>query len=226
MALYDITRTCGHKEQVQIYGTNTRGQREWRAARLAEEPCADCRRAAHQQRNAAAAQVAAQSGLPALTGSERQIAWAESIRLAGLAQLADHATRAARAVEDPAARERVVAVLLHILTRIASAQTDARWWIDHRHRIPRAAWDGASDADRRAVQAAEVEPQPLDEPEPEPETPPSAQAAIGALRARGWTVAKIAAQCGVHRSTAYRWQSGQRTPTARNAAALTLLTRS
>lgn len=57
------------------------------------------------------------------------------------------------------------------------------------------------------------------EPEPEPTAP---QAAIGALRAAGWTVAKIAAEVGVHRSSVYRWSHGH-TPNPRNAAALALL---
>lgn len=225
MALYEITRSCGHTEEIQIYGSNTRGQREWRAQREAERPCADCARAAHQQRNAEAAAVAAASGLPALTGSPRQVAWAESIRLDGLAQLADHAARVTGHITDPAAQERTTSVVLRILTRIAEAHTDASWWIDHRRGIPAAAWDEATDADRAAVVAAEqVDPQPLDDQPAE--QPPAAQAAIAGLRAAGWTVAKIAAECGVHRSTVYRWASGRRTPNTRNAATLALLVRS
>ncbi|GAA0739251.1 helix-turn-helix domain-containing protein [Dactylosporangium roseum] len=226
MALYEIKRACGHTEEIQIYGTNTRGQHQWRADREAEKPCANCLAEQRRKQSSEAAQVAATSGLPALTGSDKQIAWAETIRLAGLASLEDYARRHTGHISDATTRARVTDTLLRILTRIASAHADARWWIDNRHNIGLYAWGEATDADRRAIQAAEAEPQQLDEAATEDNTPDTPQAAITTLRNSGWTIAKIAAECGVHRSTVYRWQSGQRTPNARNTALLAMLTRS
>lgn len=45
-------------------------------------------------------------------------------------------------------------------------------------------------------------------------------AAIREFRAAGWTVADIASDLLVHRSTVYRWQAGTRRPNAANLAAL------
>lgn len=222
MALYEISRSCGHTEEIQIYGSNARGQREWRAAREAEKPCRECITAARQQHSAESAKVAAESGLPTLTGSAKQTAWAESIRLQGLVDIEDYVQRITdRAALDPAARKRVADTLLRILQRIATGKADARWWINNRTRIPRAAWDEATGEDRAAVQAAEDGPG-----DDQPATPDTPQAAVAALRAAGWTVAKIAAEVEVHRSTVYRWAAGTRTPNARNRTVLDNLIRS
>lgn len=230
MARYTITRACGHTEDIQIYGTNVHGQREQRAAREAQLDCADCVAEERRKHNAEATRAAANFGLVAITGgSPKQNAWAESIRLAALADLDDHAHRLTTTIPDAAARVRVTDTLIRILIRIAEAHLDARWWIDNRANIGGACWREMTDADRRALQAAQVEPQPLDdEPgdEPTTEAPETPQAAIATLRANGWSAAKIAANLGVHRSTVYRWANGQHTPNARNSAALTNLTRS
>jgi DNA-binding transcriptional regulator YiaG len=221
MALYDITRTCGHSEQVQIYGTNSHGERERRAKWETTKPCSECPQAARDQANTEAARAASESGLPDLTGSPKQIAWAQSIRLAGLADLEGYARRPRRHVSD-AAHARMDEALYRILVRIAEAHAEAKWWIDNRGNIGAAAHDEMTDADRAEIAAASVEPQDLtDIADGGPATP---QAAIAALRAAGWSAAKVAADCGVHRSTIYRWAAGTRVPSARSAAALVSLT--
>ena len=232
MARYTIRRSCGHEDEVQIYGPNTRGQREWRARKLGEQPCDACRQAAHDTVNQRAAEMADTAGWPALTGTERQVPWAQTIR----------ADQIAAAVDDingnPRITDAVRGDVIKLITEILLRQTSAAWWLDNRRlRGVELARKVATDADRRQLAAlrevAAGRTQPVDDAEPadrqeppaqEPETPPSTtQAAIGALRAAGWTVAKLAAELGVHRSTVYRWQSGQRRPSARNAAALALL---
>lgn len=84
MALYDITRACGHDEEIQIYGTNSHGERERQAKYEATKLCADCYKEAMDRKrteeNAKAAQAAQDLGFPKLTGSDKQVAWAESIR--------------------------------------------------------------------------------------------------------------------------------------------------
>lgn len=42
MAKYTITHSCGHTAEHQIYGTNTHGEREKRAAYLETTLCAEC----------------------------------------------------------------------------------------------------------------------------------------------------------------------------------------
>ena len=71
--------------------------------------------------------------LPALTGSERQIEWADAIRhavaVAIEAQIADHRARPADAPTRFAADERWIAAARGEIVR----QTQATWWINHRN---------------------------------------------------------------------------------------------
>ncbi|MFE8034774.1 hypothetical protein [Thiohalocapsa marina] len=133
MAWTTVTHSCGHADRHQLYG---RGRdRDWRAERLAEEPCDACRRAEFEAKNADAAAANAAAGLPPLTGSEKQILWAESIRLLKIDQ-AHRAMIGALSTlelqmlfgdevdpEDPA---------IGIVVDALRAVTSARWWIDRR----------------------------------------------------------------------------------------------
>ncbi|MEU7590601.1 hypothetical protein AB0A95_30465 [Micromonospora sp. NPDC049230] len=146
MALTTITRSCGHPEQVQIHGSNTHGQRDRRAQRLASEPCAKCQSTGRAELNARAADVAEHAGWPQLTGSARQVGWAQTIRVDMLTALAD--TLAATA---PAS---VVGQVTSLYTAVLLRQTDAPWWIANKAR------DGArlaarlmTDADRAELAA-------------------------------------------------------------------------
>lgn len=63
------------------------------------------------------------SNLPALTGTEKQIAWAEQIRSKTLATVAAFFANAGLAGRPEAQQ------VYDLLDR----QTEARWWIDSRH---------------------------------------------------------------------------------------------
>lgn len=71
MAKYKITYKCGHTAEVQLYGKYA--DREKKIAWYATINCPDCD--ASEQREKAEA-----AGLPQLTGSEKQIAWANRLR--------------------------------------------------------------------------------------------------------------------------------------------------
>lgn len=73
MAKYTVTHTCGHTQDVNLFGKNT--ERDRRIAWLETQPCPECKRM--QELENAKEQA---SGLPELTGSERQIEWAMVIR--------------------------------------------------------------------------------------------------------------------------------------------------
>lgn len=75
---YEITHSCGHTKVHDIIGK--RDKREWRIGRLESEICADCLAEEHAKENARNAQKNAEAGLPELTGTPKQIAWAETIR--------------------------------------------------------------------------------------------------------------------------------------------------
>lgn len=72
---HTITHACGHTITHDIFGRvrDRDGKERW----LAERPCLSCCR---EGENAANAQAAAKAGLPALTGSEKQVAWATTVR--------------------------------------------------------------------------------------------------------------------------------------------------
>lgn len=65
------TYRCGHIGEINLYGS--RKEREWKATRIFSELCNNCK-------NAKATEKAKEVGLPELVGSERQVAWANTIR--------------------------------------------------------------------------------------------------------------------------------------------------
>ena len=71
MAKYTIPHSCGHSETVQLYGKHTDRSRYMDNAERRQ--CRDCY-------NASLVAKTADMGLPALTGSDKQVAWAETIR--------------------------------------------------------------------------------------------------------------------------------------------------
>lgn len=137
MAQYTVTHTCGHNHTHQIYGTNSRGQRDNRREWLATQPCPKCAKAAREAENAAknaeAAEANKAANLPTLTGTLKQIAWAESIRAEKLAYL--------KGLVSPEFKgylkyghyyvifEKVIANL--------TAMTNAAFWIDNRFDLNR-----------------------------------------------------------------------------------------
>jgi hypothetical protein len=82
MAKYSVTYTCGHSGVIQLYGKCK--DREWKLAREEEKLCPDCYLVKleedRKKQNAEAAQANQSAGFPQLEGTEKQIAWAETIR--------------------------------------------------------------------------------------------------------------------------------------------------
>lgn len=82
MAKYDVTYICGHSDTIQLYGPGR--DREWKLAREESKLCPECYKKhldeERARQNAEAAEANQAAGLPALEGTEKQIAWAESIR--------------------------------------------------------------------------------------------------------------------------------------------------
>lgn len=97
-----INYTCGHSTEQQMYGKVS--GREQLAASMGRRDCPAC--AAHK-----AAEQAQASGLPALTGSDKQIAWAADIRERALRLLAPERAQQLR------------------------PETSAKWWIDNRNSL-------------------------------------------------------------------------------------------
>lgn len=129
---------CGHDgERVQMYGKMD--GRRVQLARIEAQDCSDCRRKS-------ADKISADAGLPTLTGSDKQVAWAVSIRqklwlpLAELKAKNDAfiARLEAKDYHDEKTTEQIDACRIELTTNAARlaeimAQTRASWWIDRRN---------------------------------------------------------------------------------------------
>ncbi len=97
MGKYTTTHACGHtSDTVQLFGKLD--QREYTLSQIAKRNCPSCA--------AASAKSSADPTLPALTGSDKQIAWAYQIRSNAISRHPDTAQ-----LRDV---------------------TSAKWFIDHR----------------------------------------------------------------------------------------------
>lgn len=141
MAQYSVTHTCGHTTTHQLVGKTT--DRDRRIDWLKGRDCLACHRAAETA--AAAAQAEAQQ-LPPLSGSDKQIAWAERIRADQLTQSdrfwADYQRKAGeffgREGRWPTDEERAQMDTWESAIAHLRGQASAAWWIDHRHDSARA----------------------------------------------------------------------------------------
>lgn len=150
MAKYDVTHACGHSQEHQLFGSHR--DRDRKLSWLATVPCGACARAEREQQKIAAAKAAAKSseaiGLPALIGSEKEIAWANQIRLEKLADadasIANLRARMAQPIDAdrPELQERLAAIIemeagghLDAARAWIASQPMAKWWIDQREKI-------------------------------------------------------------------------------------------
>lgn len=144
MAMYDIKHSCGHVVRANITGPEAK--RPARADYLRSIPCDACRAAAK-----AAEVAAANTDLPALEGTPKQIAWAEALRAKALEGARQEQQAAPfdgleRLLKIPAIKiaEKigcpvdVVEKIINDAKAIAAAamqklktETNCRWWINN-----------------------------------------------------------------------------------------------
>ena len=112
-----ITHACGHEQA--HYLTGFASQQDRKAQWLKTTTCRPCFAAEKKMAQVDAASrdgaAIAHLDLPPLTGSERQVAWATSVRASRLAALV------AELAADGA-----------VAWGVCVPITDAKWWIDHR----------------------------------------------------------------------------------------------
>lgn len=126
MAQYTITHTCTHSATVDLVGKTD--ERTRKIAWLKTQPCMTCKRTATATADAQAVQA---DTLPALTGSAKQVEWAQRIRIEGLKAVdqfvADTRVRAEKAGQVAAFEAQIAPMIAKV-----RAQTSASWWIDNR----------------------------------------------------------------------------------------------
>lgn len=152
MSKYNITYKCGHTATINICGPTK--DRDRKAAWYAEQDCPECRRA---KENADAAAKAEAADRPELAGSEKQVAWANTIREKAIDSISNKPSDAQNDVatiiysrlreqfnHDEAkieARGKEIAdklgddkqaAIVALLLDAANAVTDAKEWIDNR----------------------------------------------------------------------------------------------
>ncbi|MGY6765666.1 hypothetical protein ACW73O_11580 [Faecalibacterium prausnitzii] len=79
MAWYCGTYSCGHEGRVNVIGPSK--EREWKIDRAFSKMCPDCYKAQLEEENQKAIELAKEMELPDLQGSEKQVAWANTLRL-------------------------------------------------------------------------------------------------------------------------------------------------
>lgn len=128
--------TCGKTFEVTAYKSNSREARkfeEWAEANITE--CRDCEQKRLAEKyaaeNAMAAKAAADKDWPELTGSEKQIAWANTIREAGMTELLRKLGLAKKHTDYTGEMDRIS----DIAVREMINNTKASWWIDNRNYI-------------------------------------------------------------------------------------------
>ena len=129
MAKYDVNYNCGHSGRIELFGKNSERQRkiEWLSGQECPNCAAQTRAEKIERQNIAAAGANLVAGLPPLTGSEKQIAWAETIRKFRI----DHIDQLLT-LSKPKAETIPQAKLAVEILEGWRGETRAAWWIDNR----------------------------------------------------------------------------------------------
>lgn len=123
MAKYQVTMACGHNVEIQLYGKES--DRDKKIAWLEKHGlCTECQKAAkaaeHAEATAKAAEKAMAENLPELTGTEKQINWALTIRAEKLAEIDSLKAKGLKDIEAQA------------IKNVLASNTEAKFWIDNR----------------------------------------------------------------------------------------------
>ena len=146
---YEITHTCGHVSDMQLFGPRTERERkvEW----LESQPCRQCKLA---EEGARAAQANQADNLPALVGSPKQVAWAEQIRrkaldnAAKVRKIEPAALAAATKPETIALGTEYVQVYEATMGKLRT-ETSSKWWIDNKDTVDMMLYNACDDVLRK-----------------------------------------------------------------------------
>lgn len=180
MAWYDVTFSCGHTDRVQLYGPGKERDRwiEWAEnSGLCPECYEEMKRKQYEEKVQKAQEEAQEWGLPELTGTEKQIAWANVLRQNAIKEfkvLKEHIKDEFLAETFGMLSSRDFAEML--FNRILKRETTAKWWIENAREASVneiAQWIAREYTQFKAEQEvpAEVKQQALDELTIRPENP-------------------------------------------------------
>ena len=123
---------CGNEFEIIAYKYNSRDARDfekWASDHYDE--CPECREkridAEHDEQARISAEAAKAKGWPELTGSEKQVKWATSIREAELGTAAEEFTRRLKTRHPESYK-----IAMAAIEQLATTKTKASWWIDNK----------------------------------------------------------------------------------------------
>mgnify|MGYP000946279774 CR=1 FL=1 len=166
MAWYYGTYKCGHDGRVQVIGPVK--NRQWKADRHFEGFCPECweveKKRRFEEENRKAAAEAVELGLPELTGTEKQVAWANTLRQNWINEnqekIAYYEKQLGRNIisKYPEKVAKLKNSILGMKTAVETrllAEASARFWIDNRYETVSAFLEAAGE---KALSAPEVPP--------------------------------------------------------------------
>ena len=134
MAKYEITFSCGHTETIQLVGKISERERKIEYFKN-HGLCSECleaeRKRQFEEQNRKAAEEAKELGLPELTGTEKQVAWANTLRKQWIEKVESEIRT--WITDDESRDEEVRKALKRVVEEHLINTVDARWWIDNRN---------------------------------------------------------------------------------------------
>ncbi len=145
MAKYEITFSCGHTETIQLVGKIS--ERERKIEYFENHGlCSECweaeKKRQFEEQNRKAAEEAKEYGLPELTGTEKQVAWAITLRQQFIADTekfiyAQEERLSSRLFATDPEKQAQLETIIHAMKAAVDekllTETSARYWIDTRH---------------------------------------------------------------------------------------------
>lgn len=134
MAWYYGTYSCGHEGRTNIIGPTK--NRQWISDRHFEGLCAECYEAKkivdREKANTEAAEKAKETELPELEGTEKQVAWANTLRQVMIDETEKWIEKMTRVYEGEPGLDSAANEINNILNFILTTKTKAFWYIDNR----------------------------------------------------------------------------------------------
>lgn len=125
-------KICGTTFEKVAVKRNTREADSWKSwAERTFDICPACEDRQYEEKAARLAEAAKASGMPELTGSPKQISWAEQIRADQMKKI-DAYLEQAKVACDAETLKRIE----HVLGYIRQNMAKASWWIDNRNNSP------------------------------------------------------------------------------------------
>lgn len=142
MAWYYGTFSCGCEGRVNIIGPSK--DRDWKKQRAFSKECDKCYREklekARELDNKRALELAKEMELPKLEGTEKQVAWANTIRQSLIDKVASFIGKGDLGSFDNEAKQRIKDInnMSVVLDYVIDKKVSAEFWINNRESIK---WD-------------------------------------------------------------------------------------